>query len=78
MHEEVQLDVFWLLNNEVQVVSMRCIALPHHKHRKLLSMALICVLIQLCIDQIAEVTKVLLRSQVINLLTIHKLFLRQR
>jgi len=78
MHEEVQLDVFWLLNNEVQVVSMGCITLTHDKHRKLFPMALICVLIQPCVKEIAEVTKVLLRSQVINLLTIHKLFLRQR
>ena len=77
MHEEVQLDVFWLLNNKVKVVSMRCIALTHHKHRKLLSMALICVLIQPYVKEIAEVTKVLLGSQVINLLTIHKLLLRQ-
>ena len=34
---------------------MGCITFTYDKHRKLLSMALICVLIQLCIDQIAEV-----------------------
>ena len=61
----------------VQVVPMGCIALTHDKHGKLLSMALICVLIQPCVKDVAEVLKVLLRSQVINLLTIHNLLLRQ-